>query len=208
MVIALIGDVVGSKEIPRRPAWQRRLARALAELSAEHEGLSSPYTLTLGDEFQAVYHDGRRVIADALRLQSELHPVRVRFAVGVGRLSTPLNPHQALGMDGPAFHSARRAMESIKGSGRMWELAGAGFSSLDLLNHVLAYLGHHMADWEANRLVILQLRLAGVPVADMATRLRISKAAVHKNIRAAALDEVAALCQDITEALQAALSKR
>lgn len=72
---------------------------------------------------------------------------------------------------------------------------------------MLAYLGHQMRDWDANRFAILRHRLNGVPVAEMAAEMGISKVAIHKNIRVAALDEVTAICEDITAALKRALGR-
>src|SRR4051812_44362234 len=109
--IAIIGDIVASKDPRRRDAFQRQLAKALAARNREKgSGLVSPYTITLGDEFQAVYRSARNLWTDIVTLLAEIHPVQARFALGVGDLTTRLNRRQALGMDGPAFHRTRAAI--------------------------------------------------------------------------------------------------
>ena len=205
-VVAIIGDLAGSRKAAQRAALQRRLARALESASAGNATLASPYTLTLGDEFQAVYRRADRVVLDLLRLMEAIHPVRVRFALGVGTLTTALNPVQALGMDGPAFHRARAVMDELKQRPPAWQIGGEPPAGWAPINHVLRYLGHHMRGWDANRLAILRRRIQGVTAADMAAELGISKVAIHKNIRVAALDDVVAICQDITAALVQALA--
>ncbi len=207
-VITLIGDLINSKGVPHRATLQRRLGEALQAASKKNRTLASPYTLTLGDEFQAVYRQADRVVNDLLAIMAAIHPVRARFALGIGSLSTDINPQQALGMDGPAFHHARAAMVEMKANGRIFRIgAESSAASWAPANHMLAYLGSHMNSWEANRFEILRLRLAGRPAVEMAGELGISKVAIHKNIRVAALDDVAALCDDLTAALTQALSK-
>lgn len=204
-VIALIGDLVRSRRVSNRRGLQARLSRALGDVSRDNRSLASPYTLTLGDEFQAVYRRADRVVADILDLLEAIHPVQARFALGVGRLSTPVNPEQALGMDGPAFHRARAAMEALKRERGLLKVDAEPVERWTPINHVLAYVGHHAATWDRNRWRILRQRLAGVPVVKMVDLVGISKVAIHKNIRVAALDDVAAICHDLTGALARAL---
>lgn len=204
-VIAVIGDIVRSKTITRRAVFQRRLAQLLAERTAEAAGLASPYTITLGDEFQAVYRTADTLWRDVVQVMADLHPVRARFAIGVGALSTRLNPEQALGMDGPAFHLARAALTQLKESGRVLQLGVEPAADWALANHTLALLSHQIEGWSQTRLQILAGLLRGQSVRDMEPALGISKVAVYKNIHAAALDEVAAICHELARAIQAGL---
>ncbi len=204
-VIAIIGDIVGSRELARRDAWQRRLAAVLAARNRAGRGLASPYTITLGDEFQAVYRQSGSLWLDLVEILVALHPVPVRFALGVGPLATRVNPKQALGMDGPAFHQARAALTAMKaGPGRI-RLAGATPAEWALANHALALVSHRLAGWSRNRLQVLSGMLRGRPVRELERELRISRVAIYKNINAAALDEVAAICQELGRQLDAAL---
>lgn len=204
-VIAIIGDVVRSRRVSNRRGLQARLSRALGEVSHANRCLASPYTLTLGDEFQAVYRRAERVVADILDLVEAIHPVQARFALGIGSLSTPVNREQALGMDGPAFHHARAAMDALKREKGLCRIDADPVERWKPINHVLAYVGHHAAGWDRNRWRILRKRYDGVPVIKMVEAVGISKVAIHKNIRVAALDDVAAICHDLTQALARAL---
>ncbi len=203
--MALIGDLVASREVPRREAFQRRLARTLARTGRSARGLASPFTLTLGDEFQAVYRGADTVFADLIAILAEIHPVRARFVLGVGKLATRINPRQALGMDGPAFHQARAALMELKPQGGFLRIAGSEPADWVLANHVLDLLSHHVAGWSRNRLLVLAALLRGEPVRAIEAALAISRVAVYKNIRAAALDDIAGICQELTRMLNAAL---
>ncbi len=88
-----------------RAGLQKSLLGVLARLNKSHAGsLLSPFTLTLGDEFQALLPDASALWRMIANIQAELHPVRVRFGIGVGEIVTEINREAALGMDGPAFH--------------------------------------------------------------------------------------------------------
>jgi hypothetical protein len=207
-VIALIGDIVTSKAVARRAALQRKLEATLATVSAAAgPALASPYTLTLGDEFQAVYRAGGNVWADAVGILAAIHPVQARFALGVGELATKLNPKEALGMDGPAFHRARAGITALKEAGGRFTIAGDDPAAWALANGALALISHHLAGWSGNRLRVLAGLLRGRPVRELEAEVGISKVAVYKNINAAALDDIAGICGELTKALNAALTK-
>jgi hypothetical protein len=203
--IVIIGDIVASKALQRRAAFQRRLGTTLAATNRANPALASPYTITLGDEFQAVYRSADRLWLDVIEILAAIHPVEARFAVGVGELSTRLNPRQALGMDGPAFHRARAAITALKQGSARLRIAGEADEPWGLVNHTLAHLSHYIDGWSQKRLQILAGLLRGRTVRELETSLKISKVAIYKNINAAALDEVVAICQDIANALNAAL---
>jgi len=203
--IAVIGDIVGSRDVTRRSVFQRRLAHTLKKTDGGARQLASPYTITLGDEFQAVYRGADTLFADAFTIMAQIHPVRARFAFGVGGLTTRINPVQALGMDGPAFHGARDALLALKEDERLLRIAGEPEKAWALANHVLSLLSHEIEGWSRNRLLVLAGLLRGLPVKEIEAGLEISRVAVYKNIRAAALDEVVGICHELADALNRAL---
>ena len=76
--IVLIGDIVSSKQITDRALIQERLAAALEELNNRQDpDLASPYTITLGDEFQAVFDSADALFCDAISILLALHPEQV-----------------------------------------------------------------------------------------------------------------------------------
>lgn len=204
-VLAVIGDIVGSKQLRARAQFQRRLQAALRAANTRSEPLASPYTLTLGDEFQAVYRDAMTVWADVFALMAQIAPVRARFALGVGELATPLNPAQAIGMDGPAFHRAREELEALKASGRLLGVRGAEGEPWGLAGAALRLVSVQVEAWKPRRLRVFADWLAGRPVVEVAGQAGISPRAVYKNIRAAGLDEIKGLCDELARVLNAEL---
>ncbi len=95
--LVLIGDIVASRNSARRHDLQEQMKAVFAELNQNNAGLISPYTLTLGDEFQVVFNQADRVFTDIFAILAIL-PVKVRFSLGLGAITTDLNPVQALGV--------------------------------------------------------------------------------------------------------------
>lgn len=189
--LVLIGDVVGSKKLPDRAQFQRRLKSALAGLNGRRRNLVSPYTLTLGDEFQAVYREPTGLFADIFTLMAQTAPVRIRFALAVGEIVTPINPKQSIGMDGTAFHRARDRLHRLKSEGRLlgMEVGGGGNPRWELPDAALAVFSGLITGWRQNRLQLFAGILAGVAAPTLARQTGITQRAVNKNIRAADLDE-------------------
>jgi hypothetical protein len=205
--IALIADIVDSKQLARRDVFQLKLTASLKAVSSRNHALVSPYTITLGDEFQAVYRSADRLFLDIFSIMRDIYPAKARFAIGIGKLTTEINRKQALGMDGPAFHRAREAIIRLKETSYLINLQGTppsqapDFDHWKLFHHLLNFVSHKVGAWEENRLRILCGLLSGQSVAELETELRISKVAVYKNINAAALDELQGLCNEITRFL-------
>ncbi len=212
--LAVIGDVVDSKRVKGRKEFQSQLADVLKRASQRNAALVSPYTITLGDEFQAVYRQADRLFVDLFAILREVHPVEVRFAVGLGELSTAINPKQALGMDGPAFHRAREGIIGLKKTEFRLRIQGddSGIESVfdpwRLINHLLNLVSHKTGSWGRNRWHILSGLLTGRTVAELEEELKISRVAVYKNINAAALDEIKESCDEITRFLNQELKKQ
>jgi hypothetical protein len=110
----VIGDVVRSRAIADRPAFQARLEQVLGRANAAGGAdLAARWTVTLGDEFQGLYRTPHPLPAVAERICHGLSGQAVRFGIGFGPLWTPLRP-DAVGMDGPCFHRARAAVEAAR----------------------------------------------------------------------------------------------
>jgi hypothetical protein len=111
----MIADIVDSRSVKDRGVFQRCLKQTLKQLSEDSPDVYlSPPTITLGDEFQAVYGDFSVVFPHMLEILQFLSPHKLRVALAYGELTTDINLNAALEMDGPAFNLARNCMEGLK----------------------------------------------------------------------------------------------
>jgi hypothetical protein len=207
--IVLVADLVASRRIVERRAVQDRLRGCLRQLNGKkREGLLSPYTITLGDEFQAVFSTPDRLFRDALAVLIALHPVGVRFSCAVGEISTAINTKETIGMDGPAFHAARAAIDRLKKSRSLFAVGAPDGAGLTLVNQSLALVSHLIRYWPRSRKVILLGLAEDRTVTQIAKYLRVTEQAVYKSIDAGAIRTIVPLFVEIVAVLRQSVEKR
>ena len=201
--IALIADIVQSKEIPKRDTFQRKFDSLLGELSKKRKTeLLSPYTITLGDEFQAVYADYTKILPDIWHIQEAVYPVKLRFALGYGKLTTEINPLQSIGMDGPAFHRAREVMDTLKEvDWTLIQLKGEESKALKLFNQSLWLMSLHQNKWKKTTYQIFWGLLGDQSVEQLSESLERSERAIYKQINTHHLREYISFSEILAEFL-------
>lgn len=182
--IVIIADIIESKKISDRNGVQLSLKKVLDERNLESkDSILSPFTITLGDEFQAVYRVSETLINDLLKIMVRLFPVRIRFSIGHGQISTEINPLEAIGMDGPAFYTARNGMDKLKKINySLMQICGTPSVHTDYINSSLLLSMSLMADWKKNTLLIFHELLAGESIRNIADKLGISERGVYKTL--------------------------
>ena len=114
MYLALIADVIDSKMVQERFDLQKQLEKTLQTMNELFgEFLASNFTLTLGDEFQALLKVDAPVFQMIDTLRSLLTPTQLRFGIGLGEIVTDIDPLQSIGADGPAYWNARAAINLV-----------------------------------------------------------------------------------------------
>src|SRR5699024_12288367 len=88
--LVLIADIESSKDIEekQREELQDKLQNELDNLNKGHTEPISPYNITLGDEFQAVFKHTDMLFTRVLGILALLHPARTRYALGSGEMTT------------------------------------------------------------------------------------------------------------------------
>lgn len=207
-VLVMIADIIGSRKIENRPEFQRRLKQQLQQINSVSESsLLSPYTLTLGDEFQAVYGSFDTMFTDIVRIILGIYPIQLRFAFSYGQLTTDINPTAALEMDGPAFSSARELMNKMKSESiGTIQMAATALYNPDLVDVCLRLFGHTLSRLSRNNLTIVERLMNGADTKTIAQDIRITPRAVNKAIARHSLDDLVELTRSLswefTERLQ------
>ena len=115
--IAIIGDIKNSKKLQDRLAVQVNLKNVLKKVNdAYSSDIASKFTITLGDEFQGLLHNGSHVMEIISSIEREMYPVKIRFGIGIGTITTEIDPQMAIGADGPSYYRAREAIEYLRKS--------------------------------------------------------------------------------------------
>ena len=112
MYYAIIGDIKNSKEIDNRYEVQNKLKKILDDINLKY--IKANFLITLGDEFQGLLNSPAFAIEIVKYIQRELYPVKLRFGIGIGEISTAINQKAAIGADGPAFYAAREIINFLK----------------------------------------------------------------------------------------------
>jgi hypothetical protein len=182
--IVIIADIIDSKKLPDRNSVQSSLRNRLEEINRTSQTLLSPFTITLGDEFQAVYEKSTSLLRDLLYITIKLFPVRIRFTVSYGTISTEINTKEAIGMDGPAFYSAREGMEYLKKKTNysIIQLYGLTGEHMDTINSGLNLCMSLMAEWKQNTLLVFHELTNGKSVNEIAAKLHITNRGVYKTL--------------------------
>jgi len=113
--IAIIGDIVDSRKQKDRKRIQERLSSLLHDINAEYSDvIASKFMITLGDEFQGLMYNGAHAVEIVDKIERVMHPVGIRFGIGVGKITTEINSNIPLGADGPAYYNARNMIDDLK----------------------------------------------------------------------------------------------
>ena len=115
----MIGDLVASRDQPSRSEAQRSLVSALDTVNDLVAPALQPLEPTIGDELQGVYdnlHDA--LLATVLVRLALPGTMDCRFGVGVGALEIVGASNYGLTQDGPAWWSARTAIDTAKHKSR------------------------------------------------------------------------------------------
>ena len=105
---AIIGDIKRSKKI-------EKLKKILDNVNSIYNNdISAKFLITLGDEFQGLLEITAPILEIIKYIQREIYPIKLRFGVGIGNVSTLINHEAAIGADGPAFYAAREMIEFLR----------------------------------------------------------------------------------------------
>jgi RNAse (barnase) inhibitor barstar len=196
----MIADIIDSRKIENRPEFQRRLKQHLNQINdVSGTSLLSPYTLTLGDEFQAVYGSFDTLFTDIVQIILGIYPVQLRFAFSYGPLTTDINPTAALEMDGPAFSDARELMKTMKSeSTGTIQITATQLYNPDLVNVCLKLFGHTISTLSRNNITIVDRLMNGADTKSIAQTLGITPRAVNKAIARHSLDDLVELTRTLS----------
>lgn len=207
MVVAVIADIVGSRQLDDRAAAQRVFDEVIARVERAHPLAELPLRPTVGDEQQGVYRTLDDALAALLLLQLALpQGIEFRFGVGIGAIRAIESEHRELS-DGPGWWAARDAIEQVHArqqravpTARTW-IVGAP-EQTEVMDTVIRASNAYLIarDEIVARMTERERRLAygridGVSQADLARQEGITQPSVSKSLRSSG---AAALIEGLT----------
>lgn len=192
--IAIIADIKDSKKLTNRNEVQKKLNEVLEEINnVFYKDIYSKFIITLGDEFQGLLFNGKNIMKIISKIEREMYPVKLRFGIGIGGMATEINREMSIGADGPAYYSARDAINYLKAVERRKqtnpvdiriEIDGNYNKELALmLNTIFSLLTVIKEEWsDRQREVIWDMLEHQDNQTDVAKRLNIKQPSVQKSL--------------------------
>jgi hypothetical protein len=205
-MIALIGDIVSSRKIANRGEIQEKLQSILDSINSKKDTyLISPYTITLGDEFEALFDQADDLFLDASLILQAIYPEKIRFSYGIGTIETKINQKYAIGMDGPAFHNARSGIEELKKNSYLFNITGLENYQSNLCIMTLRFVSHNLRKWGKSRLKVFTLLYEGKSVKEIAEIVQLSDKAIYKTIDFGDLKTIIEIFKEATKIMNESL---
>ncbi len=191
--IAMIGDIKESKKIDNRREVQKRLESVLEEINEEYASdISSRFMITLGDEFQGLLCNGANTMNIISKIERKMYPIKMRFGVGVGEITTEVNKEMSIGADGPGYYKAREAIEYLKYNEKRKQINAADVrlevdsenqESTIMINTILSLMTMLKETWsDRQRQIIWDMLEHQDSQLKVAERLEIKQPAVQKSL--------------------------
>lgn len=191
--IVIIGDIINSREIEQRAEVQERLKQVLYNINEKYNAdIVAPFMITLGDEFQGLLHNGRNAMKMIEELRSNMYPVRIRFGIGIGKVSTKIEQIETREIDGPCYYNARNAIDYLKKNENRYhsddadtriEIEDDSSGAASLMNTVFSLMSVIEKNWtERQRTIIYDFALHQDGQEKCAARLEIAQSSVQRGL--------------------------
>ncbi|MDD3958971.1 MAG: SatD family protein [Oscillospiraceae bacterium] len=190
---AIIGDIRASREMAERGLIQKKLRSVLDMVNERFgEDIAAGFTVTLGDEFQGLLSRGENIPEMIGMIERGMDPIRLRFGIGIGEITTEIDRERAIGADGPAFYAARTAILFLKNnenknrvplSDVRVESEKGNREYLALINSVFSLITAIKATWtDRRREIIWDMLEHRDNQNDVAERFHIKQPSVQKTL--------------------------
>jgi hypothetical protein len=130
-IAVIYGDVVGSRALPDREAFQRAMKTTTARLNKLfYPAIMEPFAVSDGDRIEGAITDPAQAPLCISVLRETLAPIQIRIGVGIGRAIA-----ESTG-EGDAFTLARHGLQLVSRDGGLTRYVGIGEAANVLLTAV------------------------------------------------------------------------
>lgn len=191
--IAIIGDIKDSRKIKNRRQIQEQLNSILKSVNETYcTEISAKFIITLGDEFQGLLKTNENLLDIVKYIQKEMYPIKLRFGIGIGEISTNFLSEAAIGADGPAYYAAREMIEQLREQEKklrkqaadiQLSIYGVNYFEITEINIILALIKIIEDGWsEKQRFTIWDMSQNGGSQKECAARMGTTQSTVARRL--------------------------
>lgn len=180
----VLGDVVDSRSIDDREAFQRTLQTTLDSINEDFDySLQAPFKVLKGvDEIGGVLDSIPPLVTIQKRLARTLHPHQIRLAAVVGEIDVNVETGDVAAMDGEAFARADAVLADLESEDFTFRLDG-DYPVLDtLISDEINLLDVLRGEWTERQAEIVSEYAESGSQKEVANSLDISPQAVSKTL--------------------------
>nr|VFK12310.1 MAG: SatD family (SatD) [Candidatus Kentron sp. LPFa] len=202
----LMGDIIRSRAYEAVKLRQEFLQLIDSCNETLRDGILSPYTVTLGDEFQGVASSLGKVIDAIFHMEetslSHVLPFKIRYVAVYGHIDTPINRIKAYTMMGPGLTKAREILTD-KGKGRprfCFVLDDAHLANQ--LNRLFSVIGGLIERWHTQDASLVLDMLHNTSNKEVGVIYAKNRSQIWKRRRHLLIEEYRSLKESIAEMVQ------
>ncbi|NLJ71004.1 MAG: hypothetical protein GX328_06035 [Clostridiaceae bacterium] len=161
--IALIADIKKSRQSRNGIFTQEKFLEVIDKINKKYKKIiSSNFTISSGDSFQGLLHNGNEIMEILIELELKLHPLKIRFGMGIGSIDTAIYKENSNLIDGEAYHIARYNLEQIKESEKKKERVitnykiGKKNDDLSLINSLFSLISIIKENWSETQVQVIK----------------------------------------------------
>jgi SatD family (SatD) len=176
MKIIMMADIIGSSK-RHGMALMNDFVTMVAHLNKTNKKeILSPFTITLGDEFQGVVKNPFSAMQVLFEIEKYLltlkRPFKMRYVIHEGEIHTKLNKQRAYEMLGPGLTVARKTLSQMKTAKRRFNISLTDEDMTEKLNLMFVILQGIVDHWTLSQSKIVSAFLELDDYREVADKLR------------------------------------
>ncbi|HFI0177539.1 TPA: SatD family protein [Streptococcus suis] len=197
--ITIIGNINHSKQVSQRSNTIEGLKQQLNRINYSFsQNLASPFTLTKGDEFQALCKPNPYIflMIDQIHLAFR-DQLEIKFGIGLGEILTVIDPKQSIGVDGPAYWEAQKAIKVIQDKddyGSSLVAFSSEYKQIDrVINPLLTSSDFIKATWNSSQTDLFEFLISNKVYQEefkqkpIAEKMKLSQSAFTKRLKSSGI---------------------
>jgi hypothetical protein len=203
MYCALIGDMIDSRLLDNRNPIQKKYVDTLQEINEKFSSsIAADFKVREGDGFHGLLNTPKDLMQIIMIIRLALIPAKIRIGIGIGDITTEIKKLETQEIDGPAFVTARNAMDFARIQEKKYEsisqntiigidkypMTNYGLQSeaeqvMDLINLNFCMCSMIESSWSEKQAEAIQFKTQGLTQREIAKHLKIYQSSVAGRLK-------------------------